>query len=145
MTRLASTWLPAAIVLATTVSLAGACTSHGAGGRCDIRDLPAGSSQNTDCDNGLVCISGAELQLPDGGGTPAGYFCCPIDRKTGIDPSNICYQNANIIGDDAGIPDTGATETGGPEDATTDQSSTEAGPDDAAATDADDASDTGSE
>ena len=120
MKRLAS-WV---IVLATTGALAGACTTHGAGGRCDPLNVPAGSNQNADCDNGLVCISGSELQLPDGGGSPQGNFCCPLDRQS-LDPSNICYANTNVPGDDASIPDTGTTDTGS-SDATQDQSSSDA-------------------
>lgn len=142
MKRLAS-WL---IVLATTGALAGACTSHGAGGRCDPLNVPAGTNQNADCDNGLVCISGAELQLPDGGGSPQGNFCCPTDRTQNLDPSNICYASSNVIGDDASIPDTGATDTStsdAPSDSSTSDSATDAPSD--SASDAGDASDASGE
>ncbi len=121
--------VPAAIALATTISLAGACTTHGAGGRCDPRNVPAGTNQNADCDDGLVCISGAELQLPDAGGSPQGDFCCPPANSAAaaqLDPTNICHTSATTIGDDASIADTGTTDTSTPTDATTDDGASDA-------------------
>jgi len=147
MIRSSMRWIPAAVVFATALSLANACTTHGVGGRCDLRNVPAGSTQNADCDTGLVCISGAELQLPDGGGSPQGYFCCPPPGSTiTVDPSNICYTSNTTISDDAAIPtDSGGTSDTGTTDAATDSSSQDSSSDATADDSGDDSGDAASE
>ncbi len=113
--------ISAAIALGLASVLAVACTTHGSGGRCDVGNVPPGTNQNADCDNGLVCIPGSELSFPDGGKSAQGvYFCCPQDR-TSLQPPDICALNPVSPGSDASIPD-GATESG-PGDASTDQAS----------------------
>lgn len=127
-------------VLVMVAAVIGACTTHGDGGRCDPANVPAGTNQNADCDNGLVCISGSELQLPDGGGSPQGNFCCPPTGRDQLPNTDICFANTNVPGDDASIPDTGTTDTG-TNDATTDQSASDGATDasDAGSSDAADA------
>jgi len=140
MKRLSSWPISAALALALGAVLAsGGCTTHGEGGRCDPGNVPAGTNQNADCDNGLSCISGQELELPDGGGHPTGYFCCP-DNRQALPIGDVCALNPTSPGSDASIPD-GATESG-PGDATTDQSTSDVvttdSPSDAPVTDAQD-------
>lgn len=112
-------WIAASAVAA---ALFAACTSHGEGGRCDPGNVPAGSNQNADCNDGLVCIPGSELALPDGGGHPTGNFCCPPDRST-LPIGDICAESPPSPGSDASIPD-GALESSVP-DASGDQSTSD--------------------
>ena len=120
--------ISAAIAFGVASVLAAACTTHGSGGRCDPGNVPAGTNQNADCDNGLTCIPGLELELPDGGGHPSGYFCCPPDQdRASLPLGDICALNPVAPGSDASIPDS-ATESG-PGDASTDQASGDAATD----------------
>jgi len=124
-----------------------ACTSHGEGGRCDPGNVPAGSNQNADCNDGLVCTPGSELALPDGGGHPQGYFCCPPDRS-GLPITDICAGSPTSPGSDASIPD-GALGDGSVTDSSSDQSTSDVvttdGSDDGATDAADDAADAADE
>jgi hypothetical protein len=108
--KVAGGLIPAAIAVALAASMAPGCTTHGEGGRCDSMNL------NADCDNGLVCIHGDDIILPEGG-TSQADICCPVDRSS-LTPGDICYLNTNAPGSDAGIPDTGT-------DVTVDQSSSD--------------------
>ncbi|MDD1751081.1 MAG: hypothetical protein LUO89_14550, partial [Methanothrix sp.] len=129
-----SRWLVLVAPLALVASLAGACTTHGVGGRCDKQNTT--TSGNLDCDPGLVCTSGSDLLLPgDSGARSQSDICCPSDRTT-ADPFTICALAPPTPGSDASIPDTGTDGT--VTDATTDQSSGDAAGDaaDAAISDA---------
>lgn len=119
-------WAPlsaAGVVFALACALAPACTTHGEGGRCDHTNVV--NNQYADCDNGLVCLPGNELALPDGGGAPKGDFCCPGDPnvRAALPTSDICHGAGNAPNSDASIPD-GALETGAG-DATSDQSTSD--------------------
>jgi hypothetical protein len=128
-----------------------ACTSHGEGGRCDPGNVPAGSNQNADCNDGLACISGTELTLPDGGGHLTGvYVCCPptVQERAALPDDDICKSSASSPGSDASIPEGGINDVN-VSDVVVDQSTSDVttdAPADATSADAgDDAADAASE
>jgi len=131
------------------VLYAAACTSHGEGGRCDPNNTGTDGTY-LDCNSGLTCVSGLELALPDGGGHPAGDFCCPASAqdRAALPPGDICAGNPSSPGSDASIPD-GAFNDVTTTDATSDQSTSDVStdaPEDTTTTDAaDDASDAATE
>ena len=92
----------AVITVAIVVALAPSCTTHGEGGRCDP------NNGNADCDNGLICINGDDIILPEGGYSQAA-ICCPTDRSD-LMPGDICYLNSMTPGSEAGIPEGGFPE-----------------------------------
>ncbi|HEY1955004.1 MAG TPA: hypothetical protein VGH28_05315 [Polyangiaceae bacterium] len=120
MKRLSSWPISAAVALALAGVLgSGGCTTHGEGGRCDPGNKSTTDGTFLDCDTGLTCVSGSELELPDGGGHPSGNFCCPVDR-TGLPLGDICLLSPTSPGSDASIGDSAPDST--VNDATTDQS-----------------------
>jgi hypothetical protein len=102
MKRLSFSLVSLGVAAALSAMLAPGCTTHGEGGRCDPKNINQTTNQFADCDNGLVCTSGALLSLPEGG-TVDGYICCPQDRSTST--TDICKGSPVSPGSDASIPD----------------------------------------
>jgi hypothetical protein len=118
MKRLPS-WAIFCAVLGAGGVLGASCTTHGEGGRCDPGNVVNGAF--ADCDSNLTCISGQELALPDGGGHPQGYFCCPSSGRDTLPADDICRGSPVSPGSDASIPDGGLdTGTDAPAEAATD-------------------------
>jgi len=102
MKRLSFSLVSLGLAAALSAMLAPGCTTHGEGGRCDPKNINPTTNQFADCDNGLVCTSGALLSLPEGG-TVDGYICCPEHREQST--TAICKGSPVSPGSDASIPD----------------------------------------
>ena len=108
MKRLSFSLVSFGLAAALATILAPGCTTHGEGGRCDpnnknstggFADCEATNSNNEQ----LICLSGANLTLPEGG-TVDGFICCPANRAKAT--TDICKGSPISPGSDASIPDT---------------------------------------
>ena len=102
MKRLSFSLVSLGVAAALAASMAPGCTTHGEGGRCDPKNINPTTNQFADCDDGLVCTSGALLALPEGGSSQAD-ICCPQDRSTST--TAICKGSPVSPGSDASITD----------------------------------------
>src|SRR5947209_3507483 len=113
MKRLSFSLVSFGTVAALFVALAPGCTTHGEGGRCDPRNTNS-TGGFADCEatnsNGaqLICLSGQNLSLPEGG-TVDGYICCPSDRSQAT--TDICRGSPVSPGSEAGIGDATADQS----------------------------------
>jgi hypothetical protein len=64
------------------VVASGACSRNGEGERCDFDN--GGSFGNTDCDDGLACISSENLRNSGLAGSRGQGRCCPADENAPI-------------------------------------------------------------
>ena len=126
MKRLSFSLVSLGTACALAMLLAPGCTTHGEGGRCDPNNTNT-TGGFADCDatnsNGapLICISGQNLTLPEGGQLQ-GFLCCPANRAEAT--TDVCKGSPASPGSDAAIT-TDATTDQSTSDVTTDQTTSD--------------------